>query len=247
MQFEINGFDFSLTKKRMIETDEVKQYSYEFTSEGVDLLIKAINAAIRSSMDEGGTGKTVPLQGVVDLTNEKIHIGSLGSVRHDRDCADDSMYCFIEEPMFEHKKPGLFELGCYSPRLESYQRRYSAGPTAHQQLLFHAVQKPQVSADDAADKRGFAFYIQVTDKLISFVIDGNSLSINDTAQYLRTMHEPKHVLTEDEAKNEVLKASKKYSAACEESILDGIAKACQAVIHERQDQLYTVSLGAFVC
>lgn len=239
MQFLIDGFEFNLTKKRMIATNEANESSYQFTSEGEVLLVKALNAAIQSSFAEGGSGKTVPLQGLVDLTAKTIHIGSLGSVRHDRDCADESMLCFTEEPMFEHKKPGLFELGQYSPRIESYQRRYSRGPTAHQQLLFRAVQKPQVSADDAADKRGFAILIQVTGNTVSFIVDGNSLSINETAQYLRTLHEPNHELTDAEAKNDVLKASKKYSAACEDWILENLVRSCEMAIRAHESKLCT--------
>lgn len=241
MRFSVNGFHFHITKNRTVKTDSTIEHSYAFTSEAECLLIEAINAAIKSSMEEGGVSKIVPLQGLVDLTENLIHIGSLGSVRHDRECVDERMLCFTSSPMFEHKKPGLFEMGLFSPRIESYQKRYSIGPTAHQQLLYHAVKKPQVSADDAEDKRGFAFSIQIIDKLVSFVIDGNSLSINETAQYLRTMHPPKHELSAEEAKNEVLKASKEYSAACEDWILENIAKACLSVILRQDGKLYSWS------
>lgn len=238
MQFNIGGYCFSITLNRMVKTDKGYDCSYQFTTEGESLLIKAINAAMQSSIDEGGKGKVVPLHGMIDLESGKIYIGSLGSVRHDRSCVDSAMLCFTEEPCFEHKKPGLFERGFYSPRIESYQKRYSPGPTAHQQLLFHAVQKLQVSADDAKSKRGFAFQIQVTDKQVSFIVDGNSLSINETAQYLRTKHAPQHYLTDEEAKNDVLKASKEFSSFCEEWILMNLAKSCQSVLESNNAKLF---------
>lgn len=230
MKFKFNQHSYVYQARRSIDKDiagELKpndlKSDCQFTEEGKILFIKALKAAAQSSLENSGKGKTLPLQGVIDLNTQQIHIGALTP-------RDANSIIFNEEPLFEHKKPGLFEAGQYSPRIESYQRRYSDGPSAHQQLLYYVANKQQVSADDAKDKRGFAINISVTDKEITIIVDGNSLSINETAQYLRTLHAPGHVLSEEEAHNDVLKAAGIYSQFCEAWILDLISDACRAIV-----------------
>ena len=68
------------------------------------------------------------------------------------------------------------------------------------------------------------------------------MSINETAQYLRTIHQPGHKLTADEANNKVLKASGVFSDVCESWIFDSIVEACKDSIDEfsRQEHLSRV-------
>lgn len=183
------------------------------------LFQKAVDAAIRSAVENGGSGKILPLQGLVDLESGLVYLGALTP-------RDNDAFVFNEEPLLTHKKEGLFESGQYGARISSYQLRYSKGPTAHQQMLVYACQKAVVTADDAHNKRGIAINLQVVNNTIKIIIDGKSLSINQTAQYLRTVHEPGHSLSEHEARNDVLKASGQYSDLCEAWVSDKIQHAC---------------------
>lgn len=236
-----DDYNYTYTKSRFQDdtTPAPKKYDslFAFDPSGKNLFQKAVLAAIKSSIELKGQGKKLPLQGIVDLDTQSIYIGALSP-------RDANAFVFNEEPLFEHKKPGLFETGRYSPRLFSYQKHYSDGPSAHQQLLLFAVNKPVVSCDDAKNKRGIAINIQVTDKTVNILIDGKSLSINQTAQYLRTVHKPGHSLTAHEAKNEVLKESGLYSEYCENWLYDKLAEACKAVIQEanRPDSGYVPDL-----
>lgn len=225
---KFDTYNYIYTKTRFQEDSDIpEKYEslFSFSILGQELFKKAIAAAVKSSVDSGGLGGKLPLQGIVDLDSKLIHIGALTPRNADA-------FVFNEEPIFEHKQPGLFETGRYSPRLFSYQKKYSDGPSAHQQLLQFAVNKPVVSCDDAENKRGIAINIQVTGDIVTIYIDGKSLSINQTAQYLRTVHQPGHVLSEHEAKNEVLKESGIYSEYCESWLFDKIAEACKNVIDE---------------
>lgn len=233
MKFKFENYSYVFEKKRFTDKKIAGELTAEevaseciFSPAGKTLFVKAVKAAAESSIALSGKGKTLPLQGVIDLTTKTIHIGALTP-------RDEMAIIFNEQPLFEHKKPGLFETGQYSPRLRSYQTKYSDGPSAHQQLLFHAVEKKQVSADDAKNKRGFAINIKVTDQEVTVVVDGNSLSINETAQYLRTIHSPGHELSKEEARNDILKAAGIYSPFCEAWVLDKIEQACSAIILEQ--------------
>lgn len=223
--------NFNYTKKRFQKPQENEVsaaassdvVNLNFDARSETLFIKGINAAIASSQGAAAVAKVLPLQGILNLTTGKIFIAALTP-------RDDKAVYFNEAPLLEHKAPGLFKSGQYSPRIRSYQEKYSEGPTAHQQLFFIAANKPQVSADDANNMRGISINIQVTDDNVAIEIDGKSLSINETAQYLRTEHKPGHELSAAEAKNEVLKAKKVFSDECESWLYDAIVEACQDAI-----------------
>ena len=229
MPIKCDEFNYTYIKTRFQDTEsrvpEEFNALYSFSPVGRELFKKAIAAAIESSQALGGAGKKLPLQGVVDLVSQTIHLAALTP-------RDSEAFVFNEEPLIEHKKPGLFETGQYSPRLYSYQKRYSPGPSAHQQLLLIAADKPIVSSDDAEHKRGIAINLQVTGSTVTIFIDGKSLSINETAQYLRTVHQPGYELSAHEAKNEVLKASGVYSEYSEDWLFDKLAEACNTLVNE---------------
>lgn len=227
MMKDFEQYQFTYSKYRFQEsTPETASHpinGVHFSPLAEQLFIQAIEKVITVSQQLSSKfSPRLPLQGLIDLTTGTLHLAALkprpGGLEFDA------------HPLFEHKESGLFETGLYSPRLTSYQKRYSSGPTAHQQLLFFAANKPTVSADDAENKRGFAISIHVTDNNINITIDGKSLSINETAQYLRTKHPANHFLSDTEAENSVLKETGIYSELCEESLFARIVDACQSCI-----------------
>ena len=138
MPLQFNKFTYIYEKKRFQDQVAIaqnpKKISFNFSQEGKRLLAKGIEAAVQSSEQLAGAGKVLPLQGIVDIAAKTIHLGALTP-------RDAEAFVFNEQPLLEHKQEGLFETGCYSPRIQSYQLKYSNGPTAHQQLLLHVAKK----------------------------------------------------------------------------------------------------------
>lgn len=236
----IGPYSVNFVKTRFQEEDAPApakfDRSLDFTMAGKDLLLKAIMAAIQSSKELEGESKRVPLQGVIDLATQTIYIGALTP----KDANAFEFKDIAAADLIEHKKAGLFgddpQSGRYSPRLRSYQGEFAKangsadGPTAHIQLLLVAAGGERVSASDAENKLGIALGVQVKNNEITIYIDGKSLSINQTGQYLRTLHAPGHTLSAHEARSDVLKASGMYSEFCESWVFDKIAAACERSI-----------------
>lgn len=172
--------------------------------------------------------KVLPLQGVLNLNTQQIHLAGL-TPRNENALYVEDAYLIIE-----HGKKGAFEDEdggrCYSPRMWSYQSQLTEGPTAHQQLLRHMLRKKELSADDAKNMVGISLHLRIVDKCICITIDGHSLSLNQTAQYLRTMHRPRHLLSIIETQDHMLKASGAFLENAHINFFPIIRQACDEAL-----------------